>query len=40
MLLSWKYGKGVLVYAHENSQLKLYSIGAFENLGCCMTFTK
>jgi hypothetical protein len=32
-VIDLKYGKGVLVYAHENSQLKLYGIGAFEKFG-------
>lgn len=32
-VIDLKYGKGVLVHAHENSQLKLYGIGAFEKFG-------
>lgn len=29
----FKYGKGVQVYAKENSQLKLYALGVFEDYG-------
>lgn len=32
-VIDLKYGKGVLVSAEENSQLKLYGIGAFEKFG-------
>lgn len=33
-LVDFKYGKGIPVYAEENPQLKLYSLGAIEMLGC------
>lgn len=32
-LVDFKYGKGVPVYAEDNSQLKLYALGALEMLG-------
>lgn len=32
-VIDLKYGKGVLITAHDNSQLKLYAIGALERFG-------
>lgn len=37
-IIDLKYGKGIEVSAEENSQLRLYALGAYEEYGCIYDF--